>query len=193
MPTPEREIDQSEPLIEMGALDRETSAPAELAETLRKTSTPDATVTLLSPDLAASEKRRANLHPDAATRHGIGPLTQRGELPDGPDFDLFRDALAARRAEALAWVGGESANTFDRDEAEASARWSTASDLIWGVLFAEGLLTQTRRRKSLVDLAERIDKRASYHREICRARRHEKDVSKMSISDYLASTGEKTA
>ncbi len=138
-------------------------------------------VTPLSRLEATGPRTGANL----STRHGVGPLTQRGELPAGAEWDLFRDVLLARRAEALAWVGGDDANTFDRDEAEASARWSTASDLIWGVLFAEGLLTQTRRRKSLVDLAERIDKRASYHRELCRGRRAVKDVADLSAGAYL--------
>jgi hypothetical protein len=106
-------------------------------------------------------------------------------LPAGSDFDLFRDVLEERRAAALAWVGGDDANTFDRDDAEAYARWSTASDLIWGVLQAEGLLTQTRRRKSLVELAERIDKRASFHRELCRGRRAVKSIKDMSAEQYL--------
>jgi hypothetical protein len=128
----------------------------------------------------------AILSPLAAIRHGVGPLTSRGELPAGSEFDHFRDVLEHRRQEALAWVGGDQANVFDRDAVESYARWSTAHDVLWGVLMAEGLLTKTRRRKSMIEMAERIDKRAVYHAEQCRGRRAVKDVSRMSVQEWLA-------
>jgi hypothetical protein len=144
-----------------------------------------AAVTALSRETAALDRRGVNLKPDAALRHGIGPLTQRGELPAASEFDLFREALEDRRREARAWVGGEQASVFDLDAVEAYARWATAHDVVWGVLFAEGIFTRTRRRKSLIELAERIDKRASYHRELCRSRRQMKTVGEMSLAEYV--------
>jgi hypothetical protein len=130
---------------------------------------------------------RGNLYPLAAVKHGTAPLVQRGELPAGSEFDVFRDVLEQRRQDALAWVGGAEASAFDRDDVEGYARWSTAADVIWGVLRAEGLLTRTRRRKSLLDFWERIDKRGSYYRELLRSRKHERNVSEMTLDQYLQS------
>jgi hypothetical protein len=134
---------------------------------------------------AGALETRGNLSPLAALKHGAGPVLQRGELPGGSEFALFRDVLEQRRREALAWVGGSAASVFDRDDCEAFARWATAADILWGVLEAEGLLTRTRRRKARLDYWERCDKRASYYRELLRARKHEKNVSDMSAADWL--------
>ena len=116
----------------------------------------DSPVTPLSRNAVALEAHGATLNPLAAVRHGVGPLTARGELPAGSEFDHFRDVLEDRRRQALAWVGGDDASVFDRDVVESYARWSTAHDVVWGVLMGEGIFTRTRRRKSLVELAERI-------------------------------------
>jgi hypothetical protein len=136
-------------------------------------------------DGAGAISTRGNLTPLAALKHGVGPLTQRGELPAGSEFALFRDVLEQRRQEALAWVGGSAASVFDRDDCEAFARWATAADILWGVLEAEGLLTRTRRRKARLDYWERCDKRASYYRELLRARKHEKNVSDMTAAEWI--------
>ncbi|HEX5473274.1 MAG TPA: hypothetical protein VFX12_01330 [Vicinamibacterales bacterium] len=129
------------------------------------------------------------LDPTAGTWHGAAALTKSGHLPARSEFDAFRDVLADRRQQGLAWVGGDEATTFDQDDAEAYARWTTAADLIWAVIQGEGLLSRTRRRKSLTELWERVDKRASYYRELLRGRRHEKrvgDTSRMSAGEYVA-------
>jgi hypothetical protein len=93
------------------------------------------------------------LRADGVVRHGAGALVQHGRLPAGSEFDYFRDVLDERRREGLAWVGTD-ASCFDRDDVEAYARWGTAADIVWGVLLAEGMFTNSRRRKSLVEYWE---------------------------------------
>ena len=58
---------------------------------------------------------------DGTPSHGAGVLARRGLLPAGSEFGRFRDVLDDRRAHGLAWVGGDAANAFDRDDAEDDA------------------------------------------------------------------------
>lgn len=129
------------------------------------------------------DRRRANLHPQAARKHGIYPLLERGELPATADGEFWRERLERYRGEAAAWIGGDDANVIDQGDAESFARWETAADIAWSLLAGQ-LTTPSRRRKALFDLWERCEQRARERRATLRDLKHEKRVGPLTIEDY---------
>lgn len=127
-----------------------------------------------------------NLRPDAALRHGVWPLVNRGELSS--EFAGLQPLYDEIESDAIAWVGGTAASRFDVDDARAYARWTVAGELLWRTLAREGLTAKSRRGKSLLQQLERCDTRAAYYRKELRARRFEKlarpDFSTMTVDQY---------